>query len=213
MIAATKIKVERSVHTVPLRTLSRLLAVGALAAFLGGCASISIPFASLSGDDGPQDLQPLHTASVSETAVEAPSQNELPAELNAAMAMEPSRPTPSVASNETVERPADDLIASLPRPDTRRVSLTQSDLNAMGRALTHVLASDADVGTFAWSHETTGRSGLMTPFRATSEDDQGRCRVVSVEITDGGRDTILLADACLQSETWVFVSPRAGEVL
>lgn len=209
MTAAKKTKVERSVNFLPARTLSRAFVVCALAAFLGGCASISIPFASLSGDDEPQDLRPLHTASVEGTAIEAPSETELPPELTAAMPL----PTPVTSRDDTVVRPADDLISNLPQHSTSMVSLTQADLNAMGSALTHVLASDADVGTFGWSHEATGRAGLMTPFRATSEDEQGRCRVVSVEITDGGRDTILLADACLQSETWVFVTPRAGEVL
>lgn len=209
MFAATKIKVERSGQIVPVHALSRAFVVCFVAASLGGCASISIPFASLSGNDAPQDLRPLHTASIGDTAVEAPSQSEIPPELNAAMPVEVAE----LASDERVERPADDLISSLPRNPSSRVSLTQSDLNAMGRALTHVLATDADIGTFAWSHEATGRAGLMTPFRATSQNEQGRCRVVSVEITDRGRDTILLADACLQSETWVFVTPRAGEVL
>lgn len=209
MFAATKIKFERSGQFLPICAVSRAFAVCVVAASLAGCASISIPFASLSGGDEPQDLRPLHTASIDDTAVEAPSQTELPPELNAAMPMD----TQSLAGDDTIERPADDLISSLPRHRTNQVSLTQADLNAMGRALTHVLASDADVGTFAWSHEATGRTGLMTPFRSTSEDEQGRCRVVSVEITDGGRDTILLADACLQSEAWVFITPRAGEVL
>jgi hypothetical protein len=179
-----------------------------LAASLGGCASISIPFADFAGNDAPQDLQPIHTASIDHTAVDAPSQTDIPPALNAAMPVE----TASRASDAAQERPTDDFVASLPAR-TDRVSLTQADLNAMGRALTHVLASDADVGTFGWSHEATGRAGLMTPFRATSQGDQGRCRVVSVEITDGGRDTILLADACLQGGSWVFMTPRAGEVL
>jgi hypothetical protein len=34
-----------------------------------------------------------------------------------------------------------------------------------------------------------------------------------VEITDNGKDTILLADACMQNGAWVFVTPRAGQVL
>lgn len=209
MFAENKVKVERSVKLMPVRALSRAFAVCVVAATLGGCASISIPFASLSGDEEPQDLRPLHTASVSETVTAPPSQNALPPELSAAMPMG----TATAARDETGDRPADDLIASLPQNRASRVSLTQADLNAMGSALTHVLASDDDSGTFAWSQEATGRTGLMTPFRATSEGEQGRCRVVSVEITDGGRDTILLADACLQNETWVFLTPRAGETL
>lgn len=213
MFAATKFKVEQSGQIVPVHAISRAFVVCLVAASLGGCASISIPFASLSGDDTPQDLRPLHTASIGNTAVEAPNRSEIPPQLNAAMPVSAPVEAPELASDERVERPADDLISSLPRNQSSRVSLSQSDLNAMGRALTHVLATDADIGTFAWSHEATGRAGLMTPFRATSENDQGRCRVVSVEITDSGRDTILLADACLQSGTWVFVTPRAGEVL
>lgn len=209
MTAATHIKVWFSGPFFPKRAFLRAPLVCVLAASLGGCASVSIPFASLSGPDQPHDLQPLHTASVVDTAIEDPTETELPPELSAAMPM----PATAPSNTDEGERPAEELIASLPQQDTRRVSLTQSDLNAMGAALTHVLASDADVGTFAWSHEATGRSGLMTPFRATEESEQGRCRVVSVEITDGGRDTILLADACLQGGTWVFVTPRAGEVL
>lgn len=214
MFAATSFTAKRFVQRGPIlapfcATMARAGLICVLAVGLSGCASVSIPFANFLGEDAPQDLQPVHTASIQRTALEAPDQTDIPPQLNAAMPVE----TAARASEAGVERPADDLISSLPRQQANWVSLTQADLNAMGRALTHVLASDADVGTFAWSHEATGRAGLMTPFRTTNEGEQGRCRVVSVEITDSGRDTILLADACLQGGSWVFVTPRAGEVL
>lgn len=184
----------------------RLAAILALALGLSGCASVSVPF----GDFFERDPEPLYTASVGapapvdEDARDAP----MPAEITAIAPIDGPRPEPA----DSAPNPVDELLASLPQRETR-VSLTQSDLNAMGRALTHVLSSDEDTGTFAWSHQATGRSGLMTPFRQLSATDQGSCRVVSVEITDTGHDTILLADACLQGENWVFVTPQPGELL
>ncbi len=183
----------------------RLIAVGGLALALSGCASVSVPFGNVFG----AKPEPLHTASIdttdseAETAVDAP----MPPELTAVAPIAPATPS------EPSERPADDLIASLPSESEPRVTLTQADLNAMGRALTHVLSTDEDAGTFSWSHEATGRSGLMTPFRQLSSSSQGACRVVSVEITDNSKETILLADACMQNGSWVFVTPRAGQVL
>ncbi|MFN3226450.1 MAG: hypothetical protein ACE360_09415 [Hyphomicrobiales bacterium] len=187
----------------------RLLAVGGLALALSGCASVSVPFGDVFG----AKPEPLHTASIAtpeaeaETAVDAPVDAPMPPELSAVA------PVASAAPSAPSERPVDDLIASLPSESEPRVTLTQADLNAMGRALTHVLSTDEDAGTFSWSHEATGRSGLMTPFRQLSASGQGACRVVSVEITDNGKDTILLADACMQNGAWVFVTPRAGQVL
>lgn len=189
----------------PLRKLGRrALIIGTLSFTLGGCASVSIPF----GDVFETEPMPLHTASADAPATEADTAEDapLPPELSAVAPVD--RDSTETAS----DRPADDLIANL-SPAAPRVSLSQADLNAMGRALTHVLSTDEDAGTFSWSHETTGRSGLMTPFRQLSASNQGSCRIVSVEITDNGNNTILLADACLQDDEWVFVTPRAGEIL
>ncbi|MFK7793688.1 MAG: hypothetical protein AB8B88_13580 [Devosiaceae bacterium] len=187
---------------------ARALALGGFALALSGCASVSLPFGSLMGDN-----DELHTSSIA-VPVEPVETDDapLPAELAAVTPVNTT--TPSQAS----DRPADDLMASMPPArsnpaSANDVTLTQSDLNAMGRALTHVLSTEEDSGTFSWSHEATGRSGLMTPFRALSRSQQEACRVVSVEITDGGADTILLADACLQDDQWVFVSPRPGQAL
>lgn len=183
----------------------RFLAVGGLALALSGCASVSVPFGDVFG----AKPEPLHTASIDtpQTNGEDAVDTAMPPELSAVSPIEPEAPSaPS-------ERPVDDLIASLPSDSEPRVTLTQADLNAMGSALTHVLSTDEDAGTFSWSHEATGRSGLMTPFRQLSSSSQGACRVVSVEITDNGKDTILLADACMQNGSWVFVTPRAGQVL
>ncbi len=183
----------------------RLVVPIGMALALTGCASVSVPFGDVFGSKP----EPLHTASIdaSEGNADGSLDTSMPPELNAVAPIEPAR------SSETSQRPVDDLIASLPADSSPRVSLSQADLNAMGRALTHVLSSDDDAGTFSWSHEATGRSGLMTPFRQLSSNSAGACRVVSVEITDNGNDTILLADACLQGDEWVFVTPRAGQVL
>lgn len=183
----------------------RLVTPVTMALALSGCASVSVPF----GDVFASKPEPLHTASIDAPENEADSilDTSMPPELNAVSPVEPA------ASGETSQRPMDDLIASLPADSEPRVSLSQADLNAMGSALTHVLSTDDDAGTFSWSHEATGRSGLMTPFRRLSSNSEGACRVVSVEITDNGNDAILLADACLQGDQWVFVTPRAGQVL
>lgn len=108
--------------------------------------------------------------------------------------------------------PAEDLVASIPSAATARIALSQADLNAMGTQLTAALGNDETLSTFAWTNAPSGRSGLMTPFRASTNGDTA-CRMVSVEITDGPRDVILLADACLQDGAWVFLTPRAGEAL
>jgi len=183
----------------------RLVVPIGVALGLSGCASVSVPF----GDVFASKPEPLHTASIDAPENDADStlDTSMPPELNAVSPVEPA------ASGETAQRPMDDLIASLPADSEPRVSLSQADLNAMGSALTHVLSTDDDAGTFSWSHEATGRSGLMTPFRRLSSNSEGACRVVSVEITDNGNDAILLADACLQGDQWVFVTPRAGQVL
>ena len=98
--------------------------------------------------------------------------------------------------------------------ERQALSLTRGDLQAMGRQLTTALQDDPAVGTFAWTHETTGRAGHMTPFAPTAEaGNQARCRLVSVEITDRDLNRIVLADACLEDGTWVFVTPRPGEAL
>ena len=184
----------------------RLAAMAALAVTLSGCASVSIPFMSL----GQNEPEPLQTASIS--AIPPASQpTSLPPELSA---LTPAQPQSPVASrNVSSPRPAADLISSLPTTANDPMRLTQADLNAMGRALTHVLASDDDPGTFSWSHEPTGRVGLMTPFRQLGSSDEEACRLVSVEITDNGNNVILLADACQQDGAWVFVTPSAGQAL
>ncbi len=181
---------------------ARVAGLACLGVALSGCASISVPFGNMF--DG--DAAPQHTAS-SQTDAETPTETAMPETVNAV------QPIEGVADAATSTRPADDLVAAMPDPAERPVTLSQSDLNAMGRALTHVLESDPQAGTFSWSHEATGRSGLMTPFRRLSTSSQGACRVVSVEITDNGHNTILLADACLQNDEWVFVTPRAGQAL
>jgi hypothetical protein len=183
----------------------RLVVPLGMALALTGCASVSVPF----GDVFSSQPQPLHTASIDSPDSDADSSADtsMPPELTAVSPIEPATP------GETSQRPMDDLIASIPADSQTRVTLSQADLNAMGSALTHVLSTDDDAGTFSWSHEATGRSGLMTPFRRMSSNSDGACRVVSVEITDNNNDTILLADACLQGDQWVFVTPRAGQVL
>lgn len=183
----------------------RLVVLSGMTLALTGCASVSVPFGDVFGSQP----QPLHTASIDSPDSDADSSvnTAMPPELNAVSQLEPA------ASGERSQRPMDDLIASLPADSEPRVSLSQADLNAMGSALTHVLSTDDDAGTFSWSHEATGRSGLMTPFRRMSSNSEGACRVVSVEITDTSNDTILLADACLQGDQWVFVTPRAGQAL
>ncbi len=147
------------------------------------------------------------TGSVDQTAAAEPTTLGLPPELSAvAPVTEPSAGGPS-------ERPAEDLVASLEAPTNSATLLTQDDLNAMGSALTFVLSSDNDPGTFSFSNEATGRSGLMTPFRQISRTDDESCRVVSIEFTDDGTDAILLGDACLREGAWAFTNPRPGEVL
>lgn len=188
-------------------TTKRLIPLAFAAFALTGCASVSIPFGDSLGMGG----EPLHTAST----VTVPSEAEIADAENAPLPTEISAVAPvnEPASSAAADRPAEALIAAMPDLQNDRVSLTQSDLNAMGLALSRSLRDDPDVGTFAWSHTATGRSGVMTPFRTLNASGDGRCRVVSVEITDGGRNVILLADACLQDEAWVFVTPRAGQVL
>ena len=189
----------------------RLLAISGFALALSGCASVSVPFGDVFSAQSTPQPTPLHTASINgpQTDDESVIDTSMPPELSAVTEIE-AQPVPSPAA---VQSPVEELIASLPTESEPRVSLTQADLNAMGRALTHVLASDDDAGTFSWSHEATGRSGVMTPFRQLSSSSQSACRVVSVEITDNGHDTILLADACLQDGQWVFVTPQPGQVL
>ncbi|MEO0384967.1 MAG: hypothetical protein AAF234_15575 [Pseudomonadota bacterium] len=182
----------------------RLVVPVGMALALSGCASVSVPFGDVFGSKP----EPLHTASVD--APDSNTDGSLDTSMPPELAVAPIEPG---APGETSQRPMDDLIASLPADSQTRLSLSQADLNAMGSALTHVLSSDDDAGTFSWSHEATGRSGLMTPFRRMSSNSDGACRVVSVEITDNNNDTILLADACLQGDQWVFVTPRAGQVL
>lgn len=190
----------KRVTTAPLRLVVPL----GMALALTGCASVSVPFGDVFGSKS----EPLHTASIEapNSDIDSRVDTTMPPELNAVSPLETAAP-------DETPRPIDELIASLPTDSQTRVSLSQADLNAMGSALTHVLSSDDDAGTFSWSHEATGRSGMMTPFRRMSSNSEGTCRVVSVEITDNGNDAILLADACLQGDQWVFVSPRAGQVL
>ncbi|MEM6713222.1 MAG: hypothetical protein AAF590_13210 [Pseudomonadota bacterium] len=186
----------------------------ALSTFLAGCASVSIPLGNVfGGDDSPQ-----HTASIgvvepsTETSPDQPlSDQPLPDSLNAVAPVEQDRASNSAASDD---QPVEELIATLQsQPADSGVRLSQSDLDAMGRALTQVLSADNEPGTFAWVHEATGRSGEMTPFRRVSSSGQGACRIVSVEIERTNEDTIFLADACRQGSQWVFVTPRAGQLL
>lgn len=194
------------------KPLAQLCCVGALGLVLSGCASISVPFGNLLGDDEDPmitgSIAPLSdSATGAQTSLQTSLQAPLPEQLSAVAPVDGQSVAPATT------RPEDDLIASMPSGTAAGVSLTQSDLNAMGRALTYVLESEDEAGTFSWSHETTGRSGLMTPFRQLSRSDQGACRVVSIEITDGDADKILLGDACQRDGQWVFVSPQAGQIL
>jgi hypothetical protein len=186
--------------------LPRLCGPLALAVLLSGCASISVPFASLSGKHD----EPQHTASSSAPAGPLISTPSLPPELSSVNPV--VTPVPASAGAQPTDMPTRDLIASMPDPATAPVSLTQSDLNAMGRALTDALRADRNAGTLAWSHGETGRAGAMTPFRPAPGGTR-LCRMVSVEITDGPRDVILLADACEQGGNWVFITPLAGQAL
>ena len=181
----------------------------ALSVLLAGCGTISVPLGDVFGvDDAPQ-----YTASTDATDPAAPaaSDQSLPESLNAVAPVGQEAAEPTTTGTD---QPVQELLASLQnQPAETGVRLSQSDLDAMGKALTHVLASETEPGTFAWAHEETDKSGRMTPFRRLSTSSQGACRVVSVEIERGDEDTIFLADACRQNDEWVFVTPRAGEVL
>ena len=192
-------------------SLRRLALISATSFALAGCGSIQVPLGDVFGssDEGmqtasisaPTELsEPLETAPVPEPVT-------LPDTLTAVSPIAPAE------DRREANAVADDILASFPERTRDQVSLTQADLDAMGRALTYVLSTQDEPGTFAWAHEATGRSGVMTPFRRLSSSDQGACRVISVEITDGGKNTILLADACRQGTNWVFITPRPGDVL
>ena len=202
---------DQDVSSLPMRgrfaTGLRLTVIGCAAFALAGCASVSIPF----GDSLGIGQEPLHTAS----STTVPTEEEIAAAENTPLPTEISAvaPVAEPSTGEAADRPAEALIAAMPDLRADEVRLTQGDLNAMSRTLTQTLNTDPDVGTFDWAHAATGRSGVMTPFRSMSASGDGRCRVVSVEITDSGRNTILLADACQEGEDWVFVTPRAGQVL
>lgn len=203
--------IDQNALSTPLRgrfaSILRLVPLGFAAFALAGCASVSIPF----GDSLGIGSEPLHTASTTS----APTEDDVAEAHTAPLPAEISSVAPVVdpAASEAIDRPAEALIAAMPDLRDERVALTQGDLNAMGLALSRSLNGDPDIGTFAWSHAATGRSGVMTPFRSMSASGDSRCRVVSVEITDDGRNVVLLADACLQDGAWVFVTPRAGQVL
>ncbi|MEM6381139.1 MAG: hypothetical protein AAF739_00560 [Pseudomonadota bacterium] len=177
-----------------------------LSAFvLSGCASVSIPFSSLGG--GTSDAQ-LTTGSIDSSTDLSSSQTEMPPPLATAVA--PPQPV-EVVRPAGGDRPAEALVAvveTTPQP----MSFTQADLDALGAQLTRKLAADAAVGTFDWSIETSGLSGAMTPFRSAQTGNEA-CRMVSVEVSDGNRDAIVLADACQRDGQYVFTTPQAGQAL
>ncbi|MBV6658553.1 MAG: hypothetical protein KI785_12385 [Devosiaceae bacterium] len=201
-----------AVQDAALRTPVRLALVVASVTALTGCASISLPFASLSGDDTPRAIT---TASVSDTADQTPA-TEMPPPLATAVA--PTGPVDSAAGERAVARsvaeaetrPTDELVAALERNASNPVSFSQAELDGLSGALTRALREDEQVGTFSWS--AGNKAGLMTPFRATGSEP-GACRMVSVEVTSTPRDAIILADACQRGDGWAFTSPRAGEAL
>ena len=190
----------------------RVALLAGLALALSGCASVTIPL--LSSRDAAPEPEPLTTASTAApagiaqpAALPPPIETPLPAPT-AFTAVEAARETATAAPS----RPTAELVAALEARQDVAIRFTDSDLQVLGAALTRALREDADVGTFSWSHEATGKRGVMTPFRSNRADGR-TCRMVSVEVTAEARDAIVLADACEEPSGWVFTSPRAGEAL
>lgn len=170
---------------------------------LAGCTSVKIPFGDLSGQTS--DTPDLVTGSI-ETDLAASTTPMAPPLDSPATAAFTAAPQPDVSE------PTQQVIAAVESTQNPSTALTQSDLNAMGAALTSVLARDANPGTFAWSNAQTGTGGVMTPFRSSGQAGE-RCRMVSVEVQRAGADAIVLADACEGASGWRFVTPRPGQPL